>query len=1174
MTTIRFRKPAILAAIPLGKHAVIEASAGTGKTFTLEHLVIELLLTKSVKIEQILVLTYTEKAGAELRTRIRQKIEAIMSADTSQAAPGEDAWTINDGARGKLREALLGIDQATIGTIHSFCQKIITENAFSMQRFFEQAHVSKDEIFAKAFKAALYSKFSYRNEFLPGFRLWRKSIENLRNFLKIICQSKCALRPELNQQRLTALLARSPFRRWSAGNIDQSVATRGSAPANEKEIKRLVAKCEELAAIIKSLPPSAAIWDVTAASLPDKVDSAWSICSGKTFNRSLTTYVKHISALRPLMVSTLAAIANTFLPEVTRIVAQEKRDRGLYDFDDMVIDVADLLRRPEGGEMAAKLRRKYRYGIIDEFQDTDACQWSIFQTIFMDDGTENRIYVIGDPKQIIYGFRGANPYVYDDLIQSVQGVTGLASVPLEQNFRSTRQMIDACQEVFYAGGRAGYFGAPNRYGAPISCGNPDLQLIENNRLSTRPPIRYFAISHDGKKDFEERILDQWAEYVADQLKELFGEGRVRPRLRYSADDEPVELGYKDVFILVFSNKEAMYISDRLRQKGIPAVLYKQDGLLKTPEAQDILQLFRAIANPFDVDQRLRGLMTPFFAVPLWRVRDFTEINENHEFMVKLLTWQKMAKKGSYASLFSSVLNESGIIRRELLFKESERTLTNYLHLFEIMQEFANDNRRGAEALVSRLESLIDSDGAGLGEEANIQRLESSGDAVQILTAFKSKGLQNAIVFLCGGVSNYTYKNQVRERLYRDIDADRVLTINIKENETTKPEAWVKPQDLCEFQRLYYVAATRAKALLYVAIVDPSDKILLAPYGQFNQRLLKMAEAGSRMLIRATPSVARPTSASASSTVAWDEWEEPALLTEAEVAAEAFTLKRTQHGATRATSFSKMPLLRNQTPPLANQAAAPEDSDVTDALWEDSDEPEGPYIGGKRFGNFIHKVLEALPLDSVVGHASVEAWVAESQVNEIFKNFQDSFGLQDEVGAYGRKLVFDGLTRPIPLGGQSKPLAALHYCGKRLPEVDFVFPWPDGGHEFLTGNWQPSMTSGSGYMVGTIDLVFESGGRMYFLDWKTNNVEDLDDVDFEAYFVEHGYQDQATIYTLAMVRALGLRTEAQYEQHFGGALFYFLRRLQANKPAMIHRRLTFDELRSYEQTLKSNPGYLR
>ncbi|MBV9949260.1 MAG: UvrD-helicase domain-containing protein, partial [Myxococcales bacterium] len=490
MTPRRVARPSVLRGIPLDRHAVIEASAGTGKTFTLEHLVVELLLATDVTLDRVLVVSFTEKATLEIRARVRAKLEELVGGgpppDAAQTAAG-DFWTIDEGAQRKLERSLRAFDSVVVATIHAFCQRVLRENAFASGRLFAEQQVDGRDAFARAFREALRREVApdaARARWLDAALRSGWSIGRVEEQLWKCVDSHGELRPQVDLESLDAAVAAFPLQA-------------ALQPGLLASLQRLGMKTQTASAVLKRLVGLAGAIEegVAAGGTPGYVLRAEALdlgylagalppfASGPTPAAALCAAALALARTTP---SLLAALAHAVLPAVTTELARRKREAGQYDFDDMLTLVARALGGEHGRALAATMRERWRYVLIDEFQDTDETQWSIFRQAFFEEssvsperpsshaaapGPQSLLYLVGDPKQSIYRFRGADVHTYLRARDAVVAAGG-ARVTLDRNFRATPALVEATNAIFDADAECPVFSGDIRH-EPASSGRPD-----------------------------------------------------------------------------------------------------------------------------------------------------------------------------------------------------------------------------------------------------------------------------------------------------------------------------------------------------------------------------------------------------------------------------------------------------------------------------------------------------------------------------------------------------------------------------------------------------------------------------------------------------------------------------------------------------------------------------
>ncbi|MGH7296233.1 MAG: UvrD-helicase domain-containing protein, partial [Polyangiaceae bacterium] len=415
MSARRVARPPVLRRVPLDRHAVIEASAGTGKTFTLEHLIVELVLAGDVPVDRVLVVTFTEKATNELRVRVRTKLEELQEGRGAEPSEADlragDFWTIDDAAQAKLTRALHALDGTTIATIHAFCQRVLRENAFASGRLFEERQVDGRDSFARAMREALRRVVATDPERAPWLEAalhWGWSIDRIEDLLWNVQQAHGDPRPGFEPAVLAAAIdafpvevtglaqGREELRAWGMpGGTITAVCKRlwaiASGVASAREARSIPAFVREL---------EGAELEYLLERLPDYLPRPGLM--GRACEVALT-----LARVTPTLTG---AIAQTMLGPLRDELARHKRAEGEYDFDDMLSLVDEALRGERGGALVEAMRGRWSYALIDEFQDTDETQWSIFRRAFFAPHASLRstVCLVGDPKQSIYRFRGAD----------------------------------------------------------------------------------------------------------------------------------------------------------------------------------------------------------------------------------------------------------------------------------------------------------------------------------------------------------------------------------------------------------------------------------------------------------------------------------------------------------------------------------------------------------------------------------------------------------------------------------------------------------------------------------------------------------------------------------------------------------------------------------------------
>ena len=447
--TVRAHRPETLPPAS-DRFVVVEASAGTGKTYFLEHRVVDLILA-GAELGQILLVTFTDKAVAELRLRIRDLLDRLSRQREDTAVPGSPCWELDDAARGRLRAAVTAFDHAPIFTIHGFCHRVLVEDAFAARRLFHQTQVADEVAFEAAFQALLREELACTPSdklLLAAYLETDRTVDHLRDMLLRCARTGAALRPQPSGELIMQLGA-------DLAAAFGSEEARAKLPALiDSRSRRFVDDwSREIAGAL--VPASAGAARVLASI--DEIRPRLSKLLEKLKRPAPATFADVLR--RAVICPTLdEAIAVAFLPRVLARMTADKAEHGQFDYDDMLVLVARALRDERGTELAGRLRARTPWAMIDEFQDTDPIQWQIFREVWTHADARGLV-IVGDPKQAIYGFRGADVGTYlharDELARA-----GATRVTLDVNRRATAQLVAATNAIL-----VGTLGTPLLQGA-------------------------------------------------------------------------------------------------------------------------------------------------------------------------------------------------------------------------------------------------------------------------------------------------------------------------------------------------------------------------------------------------------------------------------------------------------------------------------------------------------------------------------------------------------------------------------------------------------------------------------------------------------------------------------------------------------------------------------------
>ncbi|MBW2193908.1 MAG: UvrD-helicase domain-containing protein, partial [Deltaproteobacteria bacterium] len=465
-----------------------------------------------------------------------------------------------------------------------------------------------------------------------------------------------------------------------------------------------------------------------------------------------------------------------------------KKDQGLQFFDDLLITVKKALSDDRGNALASEIRKKYKAALVDEFQDTDPVQYDIFNTLFGTDKTV--LFMIGDPKQAIYSFRGADIFSYMAAARQVEN-----KYTLSENWRSGVGLISAVNTLF------SNLKYPFVFDEILfEKSRPGKAIEPVHGASGAPMTIWFVGSKRDKPIPKSEAVLLVADAVAEEILNLVSEGL-----------DSITAG--DIAVLVRTNRQAQIIKDRLSRKRIPSVLYNAVNIFASREALEMQRILLCISEPGNERQLKSALATDLLGVsgetihsiernfPWWESRLF-DFREYH----------RIWSRNGFIRMFRLFMTKEKVKHRLLSFPDGERRLTNTLHLSEILHQASIENDRGVSGLLKWVSGQINS---AMPEQEEYQlRLESDETAVKIITIHKSKGLEYPVVFCPYGWDGSLIKG--RDITFHDTDAERRLTLDLSSTQSPRHVALAQNELLAENLRLLYVAVTRAKARCYLA----------------------------------------------------------------------------------------------------------------------------------------------------------------------------------------------------------------------------------------------------------------------------------------------------------------------------------------------------------------------
>ncbi len=1152
---------------PLHGARLIEASAGTGKTFTIAGLYLRLLLGHGsaetrhrvpLTVDQILVVTFTEAATAELRDRIRARIhDARIAFARGQSSdpviqPLLNEFDDHKQAAEILLQAERQMDEAAVYTIHGFCQRMLTQNAFESGSRFNNEFVT-DESHLKAQVVADY----WRRNFYPlPFTLAGE--------IRQLWGSPSALLSDISNYLTGAPLSLSvPAMKGSLADLHTE---------NLKKIDELKAQWREsqddfLTLISdsdinkrsytkKSLPTwleavnAWAATETTGYDYPDKLEKfAQNVLLEKTPKGSAPQHAvfEAIETFLANPISLKAPLLAHAIEHCRVMLANAKNQKQWLSFDDLLTQLSASIDTDESELLAARIRTLYPVAMIDEFQDTDPLQYSIFSRIYLNN-PECGLFMIGDPKQAIYGFRGADIFTYIKARNQVS-----AHYTLGTNWRSSADMVQAVNQVFALPDSPFIYDSDIPF-LPVKYSPNAEKRIWTMGGQKQPALTYWLQEADDKPLPKGEYLTRMAEATASQIQTILTQAQQGQACLVNGEKQKaVQAG--DIAVLVRTGSEGRMIKQALADQGIASVyLSNRDSVFTSSVAQDLQRLLQAVLTP-ENDRALRAsLASELFALDaasLDALNNDEIVWENavNEFK----EYRKLWVQRGVLPMLRAVISKRHIAERLLeegassQGENGERVLTDLMHIGELLQQASNELDSDHGLLRWLAQSISDAENGLGGSDDQIQRLESERNLVQIVTIHKSKGLEYDLVFL---PFVFSYR-EASEAKYYDAANDRTV-LDITGNDASMKQA--DKERLAEDLRLIYVALTRA---VYACFIGASPlrngRSTKEPTGVHRSAIGYLIQNGQEGGINDLYQALTQQQDELDCVVVADP---PQQLEEKYVAPQEeiydLSAKELQNPIDRNWRITSYSGLVKQGSHHAGHDATIEitgfDIDSSEEQDEaDLVEPERSiftFPRGARPGTFLHSLFEEIEFTQP---ATTE------ENTQIILGLMESEQLDEEWLPILQQLIDTVLA--TPLDGKSL-LLNQKAPSQRLVEMEFLLPIEVLSAPALNRVIQRhdplSAKAGDlgfqtvqGMLKGFIDLVFEHQGKYYVLDWKSNHLgDDVTHYHGEALksaMADHRYDLQYQIYALALHRFLRSRlANYQYDHHFGGVYYLFLR----------------------------------
>jgi exodeoxyribonuclease V beta subunit len=1171
---------------PLTGTNLIEASAGTGKTYTISGLFLRLVLEKQLTVDQILVVTFTKAATEELKGRIRNTLLEAKSAFLTNSSHDIFIEAIVRKYENRvlaiqlIQDALTDFDNASIFTIHGFCQRILHENAFETQSLFDTELVTDSTGLTREIVDDFWRKYFY-NLPIEFISYLLKKVSGPEYFVRLLKHSRTTdikIVPELEKPDLDSLQDfRKMFNRlrtvWPKSRSqvtkllkDQSLS--GSVYGSLKTPTTQIGKSKRDLIIISLIALMDRFVDEKSVGFPlfkgfekftsTKIENStlknYRPISHEYFDICDSLYHKSVS-LESEMEIYLMYFKSLCFKFARKQLLDRKIQNNIQFYDDLLIKLKNALEGNGGKKLAQLIRKKYSVALVDEFQDTDSFQYIIFTRIF--DSIKSIFFMIGDPKQSIYSFRGADIFSYMKAARNTD-----SKYTLIKNWRSDPNMITAVNTIF------------SNINAPFIFDRIEFEKgisgkkFKSMNEKTLPALTLWYLGINKKlKIFKPlnktEAVPLIAKTVAGEISRLISKGKNNLSHNITA---------KDIAVLVRTNRQAQIIKQALSLRDIPSVLYLTGNIFHTHEAMEMERILLGIAEPGNEKAFNAAMVTDILGI---YGEDLDSISrEPFRFETKYSRFReyfRLWKRYGFIRMFRMLMVEEKVRERILSFSDGERRLTNLLHLAEILHQQSFEKKLGITGLLKWLSEQRDAESPE--SETHQLRLESDDQSVKIITIHKSKGLEFPVVFC-----PFSWEGSLingREILFHDKDINETLTLDLGSKHFKTHLAIAQNERLAENLRLLYVALTRAihKCYLVWGRFNTAETSAIAyllhykgkPEDSLRENLLTslredISEKKEEDFLDDLKELS--TKSEGSIEIVPLTPDDAIKQLEMEDKKEELSYRHFSGQIDTTWNISSFSHLISQR---TLDAELP-DRDIYHDLYTTitgndislyNNQNMFSFPKGTRAGIFFHDILE---------HLDFAEGSREERIKLISNKLRE-YRFEPEWQKPVCTMLDNVLSLPLCINETTLMLSSVH-CSNRINEMEFYFPLkplsPNRLRKIFThygginlvddfpnqiGKLRFSLTKG--FMKGYIDMVFYHQDRFWLVDWKSNylgnRIEDYNKNVLNNVMCRDFYILQYHLYLIALHQYLQQRIpEFSYERHFGGVFYIFIRGVDPDK----------------------------
>ena len=1163
--------PLNLIRIPLSGRHLIEASAGTGKTYTIAALFTRLVLETNLDVSKILVMTFTKAATEELRARLRTALISALEALISDETPADpflqdlinkinESKLSTDSAIKKIKLALCHFDQASIYTIHGFCQRLLGDVALETNLAFDNEVIRTDndlilEIADDFWRKQFYNATSQQLDQLSSANLTPESLAS--------SVSKWVSKPYLN---ILPLQLDSGCESIESGFQESLASARLSWQAEFEEIKTLLLEHEglkrnsyKLETLPNKLEHLDSIVNDTWFGLLSKEDlklarlfTASELAAKTKKNHTPPDHAFFVAWEKVVVLLEQRQICNQqavnqirldFLHHLQTRLKQCKLDKGILSYDDLLLRLHAALHSNQGTQLAQQILDRFPVALIDEFQDTDPVQYEIFDSIYSQlDKPDQALFLVGDPKQAIYSFRGADIYTYLRARKTVQQPWWT----LTDNWRSSQRMVTAINQLFDNHQRPFWLAAIHYQAVNAARG----EALNQHCSGALTALRCWTLDNELESDklvtkanAEPLVVDA----VCDEIADLLNRG-----IAGTLTINNVAVCGADIAVLVRTNQQGETIRDALTGRGIASVLLTHNSVFQTIEAHDIGLILKAVLQPSNEKLIRAALVTAVLGLSAQQIVYFDEDGLEpqqawDQWIERFRNWHQLWQEHGFMRMFRAIIDAGDCYRRWLGLTDGERRLTNLLQIGELLNHQSRQNTLGLQGLVNWFERQQDSDS----EEAEL-RLESDENLVKIVTIHGSKGLEYNLVFcpfLWDGKSALSKSDNHQPFVYHDPQQNDLASLDMGSDKREYGRRLQANEGLAEELRLLYVALTRAKyhCTIITGHISGIEHSALGWLLYGNSQLTEIDTAAEAIKkLSATDKLEKlkriaSLSDGAIQCIRLPRQPTTVMLKPDDARRETKAPRRFSGSIASPNKITSFTLLTHGVDHHRS------DDDVY--IKNTQEQASGYFPRGAQAGTCLHAMLEKLDFTRplIEQQSIIEEVLVASRFGDQYAHLlpQVTQWLQDVL--------------ETPLNSNSQFCLQKITNVNRMNEVDFFYPVADldfGLIKNLLRDYYTDPMFGlalsrlrshhiQGWMRGIIDLVYCEQETYYLADYKSNWLGIGDDAyhpnNLTQTIADQHYYLQYLIYCVALHLFLGLHLkDYDYQRHFGGVYYLFIR----------------------------------